>query len=1078
MALNGGVSLAVWMGGSAAELDCARRAHLAPEPVDDVRTRRVYNALCEAFKRILVIDLMSGSSAGGINGALLGASIRHRRRLNPSFLRSRWLELGDFGDLLHRTSEPSPMALMRGDVFHRGLESAFEGLLAHPDTELPPGQEALPELDVSLDVTTTDVVGEQRTFLDYWERPLVAREHRARFRFRKPVDYEPSMLAAAARASASFPIAFEPWRIEAPVGDLAGFRGSRWVVDGGLLDNAPIEAALELIPTRPLERQVRRYVCYMNAEPPSEAAMDPPASLTCPPLAAVSGYVIGLPRKATFVDQLNAIERVTRASTLGGNHSPALDLLSLDLPVLEQTAQALLPSYRQGRQLISLEELFTEPARARQAHQSLDEGERLPWVPSDLKATSDGAWQWGLRPTERIFQLLLDILRRAAVTAPPDTRKRLFAAGEEIGHHLRGIEQVGACFAQSDPGYGPVSAALERAMTHIASFDPLPPLRRAATAVHAVRKDLRIDDELLAKRLFGPEWDADEVTDGGFDHFLRRVLAIEVVRRSVAPDDEPFASGQDIRFAQLTPFAPAWIFSTEPLEESHCWNRPEQKLTGLALGHFAGFYRGSWRLNDFMWGRLDAAVRVTDLLVAPGRAIQLRKDDTSFSAAETLADGLLECEPGEDQRWLLDEALRAAEGEPLPSRSDPPPSAEELRPRLVAAITTDLRLDVDDVAPGGPVDGDDAPGEGLQDRLRRPGDLTRIICARAAQLEILADELKPLDEQSENDVRLGAGSPALKLGLENGSLRNAILDLRAGDTLPRRLTADDEIASALAMRTGTRAALVTLGVLREATPLLRLLFGVRAALLPVAGSVAQRWWNRLGAAVAFYAATLFLSARALTTPKTGSESLDTVTLAAVIVALFASMVVVGTAAVPGFRSWRARSRGRKLGQGVLAVLIVASGGLAAALLVWVAGGVSLGRLITAADAQRPPDQVLYVVVAFVLGGPLLAAPALIRGRLNKLLSMSWGGVPSLILVGGISALLIGYSAGDLWHGMHGSWWEMTVASIALFAAPVIVLVGLVVRGSRWTTRPRRPDHRRAAGRTTAAPPSAPSSTLQ
>ena len=97
MALNGGVSLAVCMGGSAAELDCARRAHLAPEPVT-AADRRVYNALCEAFRRVLVIDLMSGSSAGGINGALLGASIRHRRRLNPNFLRNRWLELATSAD--------------------------------------------------------------------------------------------------------------------------------------------------------------------------------------------------------------------------------------------------------------------------------------------------------------------------------------------------------------------------------------------------------------------------------------------------------------------------------------------------------------------------------------------------------------------------------------------------------------------------------------------------------------------------------------------------------------------------------------------------------------------------------------------------------------------------------------------------------------------------------------------------------------------------------------------------------------------------------------------------------------------
>src|SRR3954471_4052621 len=44
MALNGGVSLAVWMGGCAVELDAARRAHL-PGVIP------VSAALCEEFSR-------------------------------------------------------------------------------------------------------------------------------------------------------------------------------------------------------------------------------------------------------------------------------------------------------------------------------------------------------------------------------------------------------------------------------------------------------------------------------------------------------------------------------------------------------------------------------------------------------------------------------------------------------------------------------------------------------------------------------------------------------------------------------------------------------------------------------------------------------------------------------------------------------------------------------------------------------------------------------------------------------------------------------------------------------------------
>jgi hypothetical protein len=59
MALNGGISLAVWMGGCAVELDCARRAHTGQERLGGaVPDRTVYRALCSAFRRELVLDLM------------------------------------------------------------------------------------------------------------------------------------------------------------------------------------------------------------------------------------------------------------------------------------------------------------------------------------------------------------------------------------------------------------------------------------------------------------------------------------------------------------------------------------------------------------------------------------------------------------------------------------------------------------------------------------------------------------------------------------------------------------------------------------------------------------------------------------------------------------------------------------------------------------------------------------------------------------------------------------------------------------------------------------------------------------
>src|SRR5438105_4529090 len=121
MGWNGGVSLAVWMGGVAVELDCARRAHLAPE-VEPV-PRRIYNAICIAFDR-------------------------------------------------------------------------------------------------------------RQSSVDAWGHELVAREYRAPFRFHKPSQYQPLLLATAARASASFPGAFESFKVEGDALRVAG-----------LVDEAPLPPA-------------------------------------------------------------------------------------------------------------------------------------------------------------------------------------------------------------------------------------------------------------------------------------------------------------------------------------------------------------------------------------------------------------------------------------------------------------------------------------------------------------------------------------------------------------------------------------------------------------------------------------------------------------------------------------------------------------------------------------------------------------------------------------------------------------------------------------------------------------------
>ena len=100
---------------------------------------------------------------------------------------------------------------------------------------------------------------------------------------------------------------------------------------------------------------------------------------------------------------------------------------------------------------------------------------------------------------------------------------------------------------------------------------------------------------------------------------LRRLLAIEVIRRAFTSGGARGQARRELNFVQLTPDAPSPIFSSNPIDQPFAVSA-ETKLTGIRLGHFAGFLKRSWRANDYMWGRLDAAARIVDLLVDRARA--------------------------------------------------------------------------------------------------------------------------------------------------------------------------------------------------------------------------------------------------------------------------------------------------------------------------------------------------------------------------------------------------------------------------------------------------------------------------
>src|SRR3954468_10983534 len=249
--MNGGVSLAVWMGGVAHELDLLRRASAAntdPNPAaDDTASNASPSAAVPEYDRAafdgwrravrekavgsVVIDVIAGTSAGGLNGALLATAAARGASLDPPsedpsggpFLRRVWedeaaLEQGHLLRDATATNGSLPTSVLDGRYFETMIDSVLNGIRG------PVG----PPSPVTLFLTATAVGAAEQRYVDAYGRPFLVADHRRLYRFRgdpqrytyladgQRFDREPMRefddfapgLSKAARASASFPGAF------------------------------------------------------------------------------------------------------------------------------------------------------------------------------------------------------------------------------------------------------------------------------------------------------------------------------------------------------------------------------------------------------------------------------------------------------------------------------------------------------------------------------------------------------------------------------------------------------------------------------------------------------------------------------------------------------------------------------------------------------------------------------------------------------------------------------------------------------------------------------------------------------
>jgi len=251
LVLGGGASLGSYIGGAVSEIIRAMENNRRADKV--------------------VIDIITGASAGALNAALAARCLTVNRNLLP-WIEKAWVDAADASVLL----DPG-RGQREGWLDVSVLDELTRAMVASPpaadDTPSPAGGQQM-----RLGFTLANLYGvpyERRyRFLNEPDRPFGTRVHTDSIRFElsgasragSPVWND---VAEAAVASASFPFAFPPRRISRRKGDYPGARlrvdsdgtVDMWYLDGGLFDNAPLGLARDLVELdRGHKDQDRRYL--------------------------------------------------------------------------------------------------------------------------------------------------------------------------------------------------------------------------------------------------------------------------------------------------------------------------------------------------------------------------------------------------------------------------------------------------------------------------------------------------------------------------------------------------------------------------------------------------------------------------------------------------------------------------------------------------------------------------------------------------------------------------------------------------------------------------------------------------
>ncbi len=712
----GGVSLAVYMHGITKEiwrLAKASQAHHAGAPPDvSTGSEQVYRGLLESIEECcdvqlrVLVDILAGASAGGINAIFLADAISSGRSLDP--LTDLWLDSADVDSLVdehasgikgmaksaavpfawawsarsgvvERTVEPAHRNEIRsklsnfvrarwfappfgGERFTELLLRALQAMEAGPK-----GAPLLPDYQpLDLFVTVTDFVGFPQELRLHSPRAVTETEHRLTLSFRDPGGPDrhlalPPELVYAARATASFPGAFPPFRIT-ELDEVLAQAGTSWpgratflarmlprhhargqaeqavLIDGSILANAPFAPALAALDDRPARREVDRRFVYIDPKPGIHTVRltgnnheEAPGFFT-----TIFGALSDIPREQPIRDNLEAIEkrsaRIRRLRKIVEAMRPEAEA------AIERAVGVRFFLGRPTARRLAIWRARTNEAAAREAGYAYAAyGQlKIAAVIEDV-ALSLYRLNGGAADDRSSYEAMRSALWRFAeeqrLNAPDavtarGTRPDLiqFLRSFDVGFRTRRLRFVARQLTASTSTFecAPDQAlALRRALWDMIGRYRAALFAPAVPEGHAHRIVMAVEHPAAALPVLADAMDLrglDDETDRRFTDALadlprgdRRTLMLLYL-------GYPFYDIATLPLLQgegLDEFDPVKVDRISPDDATAIRSGgAAATLKGIQFNSFGAFFSRAYRENDYLWGRLHGADRLIDIVAS------------------------------------------------------------------------------------------------------------------------------------------------------------------------------------------------------------------------------------------------------------------------------------------------------------------------------------------------------------------------------------------------------------------------------------------------------------------------------